>query len=81
MALNNMNVLYGAWRAQTTALTFDFKEQTCATRFRRHLNVRVQHRLKKNGANRKVMLGVNHTPRYIYPRGTAWERVAELSGL
>ncbi len=82
MAHNDICKLFGAWRAHETALTYDFSHQVNTVRFKRGLNVRQQNKLiQTNKANRKALLGKQHSPDFIYPRGKAWIRVAELSGL
>lgn len=81
MAYNNINQLFGAWRAQRTTSTFSFDQQVAANRFRQGLSVKEQIKLTKKGANKKVMLGQNYDPKFIRPRGRAWIKVAELSGL
>lgn len=81
MPHNEMNRLFGAWRAHITASTFSFYQQVAADRCRHGLNVRSQQRLVKNGANKKVLLGYNFKPKFVQPRGKVWLRVAELSGL
>jgi hypothetical protein len=82
MAHNGMARLFGAWRMQDTASTLNFSQQENAKRWRCGLNVRQQRKLiGANGANRKVLLGRRYRQKFIYPRGSAWERVAELSGL
>lgn len=81
MAHYGMNHLLGAWRAQIAASKDEFNHQVVATRRRHGLNVGVQNRLAKNGANKSVLLGKNYEPKFIMPRGKAWLRTAILSGL
>lgn len=81
MAHNGMASLFGAWRKNESALTFNCSHQVTAGRARRGLHVGVQNRLRKNGANTKALLGESYRPVGVYPRGKAWVRVAELSGL
>lgn len=81
MAYNGMSRLFGSWRAHISALTFDHQQQQNKVRFSQGLNVGVQNRLLKNGANRKLLLGKCYEPKFVKPRGSAWRRVAMLSGL
>lgn len=81
MAHHGMKALLGAYRLQRSTLTFDHSWQVNATRRRHGLNVGVQNRLRKKGANSKAMLGQPFEPKHIKPRGKTWIKVAELSGL
>ncbi|WP_063661495.1 hypothetical protein [Aliivibrio fischeri] len=81
MAYNGMNRLFGAWRAQESAETFSFSQQVSINRRRHALSIKNQISLIENGANENVMLGTTYKPKFIYPRGKAWVRIAELSGL
>lgn len=81
MAHHGIKRLFGAWRAQTTASKFNFSQQVNADRHKRGLNVRAQINLVKKGVNKKALLGEEFTPKFVEPRGKAWLRVAELSGL
>ncbi|MDW2204292.1 hypothetical protein R7007_21725 [Vibrio sp. 1636] len=85
MALNSINELIDSWSRQKIAISLNFYHEDMARRKRLGLTVKRQRELRRNGARLKACSGksnkLNTKLKRVTPRGKAWMRAVELSGL